>query len=719
VASRWVILSVASIGIFIGTFFGSGMMEIAKSGVFHPNMFHFHDVIILFLAVLIADIIILDVYNSLGLPTSTTVSLVFELLGAAVVVGLFVIYKDPNALSSSLADYINSTRALIILSAIFSSVIISLVFGAIVMYFSRLLFTFNYEKNVKYVGAIWCGLSLMAITYFAIFKGLKGTTLVSDETLKYLKAEMAHILFWVFVGSSALYAILQHLFKVNILKLTILIGTASIALAFAGNDLVNFIGVPMAGVQSYEIASAAHANGIDISTLTMGDLKAPVKADWRILSAAGLLMVLTIWFSKKARKVIDTGLNLSRQVAGVEQFGSVQVSRSIVRGVVNLGKAVDKATPKAVLRFVDSRFKPLAHTEEQKTSFDLIRASVNLTVATLLISLATSLKLPLSTTYVTFMVAMGTSLADRAWGRESAVYRITGVITIIAGWFITAFIAFTVSGIIATALMFATTGGSKALAMVVVIVLGGFAILRSMTSKEFRSKTNEVEGDIEELVGEKAVYEYASKGIKKSITQTNDIYARTLDALFKEDRHAMREIADEAEETYRKTKNKRTYEVLPNLERMSGNNPDLIFYYIQVVDYNFEVAKSLLHITRQSFDYIDNNHEGFSQEQVADLRRILDTVNGIYTEFLTMLDTKDYSQFDALMKKREVLNEVYYDSTKHQVKRAKANESGTRNTILFLNIIAETRTLILQSRNLMKSQRKLTMTNREGRKDDL
>jgi phosphate/sulfate permease len=387
VASRWVILSVASIGIFIGTFFGSGMMEIAKSGVFHPNMFHFHDVIILILAVLIADIIILDVYNSLGLPTSTTVSLVFELLGAAVVVGLFVIYKDPNAVSSNLSEYINSTRALIILSAIFSSVILSLICGAIVMYFSRLLFTFNYEKNMKYVGAIWCGLSFMAITYFAIFKGLKGTTLVSDETLKLLKDQTGYLLMMVFLGSTALYAILQHLFKVNILKVTILIGTASIALAFAGNDLVNFIGVPLAGVQSYEIAKTAHASGIDISTLTMGELKAPVKADWRILSGAGLLMVLTIWFSKKARKVIDTGLNLSRQVAGVEQFGSVQVSRSIVRGVVNLGKAVDKVTPKPVLRFIDSRFTPLAHAEEQKTSFDLIRASVNLTVATLLISL--------------------------------------------------------------------------------------------------------------------------------------------------------------------------------------------------------------------------------------------------------------------------------------------------------------------------------------------
>jgi len=538
VASRWVILSVAALGIFIGTFFGSGMMEIAKSGVFHPNMFYFHDVMILFLAVLIADIIILDIYNSLGLPTSTTVSLIFELLGAAVVVGLYVIYKDPNALSSNLTDYINSTKALIILSAIFSSVVIALICGSVVMYLSRLLFTFDYEKNFKYVGAIWCGLSFMAITYFAIFKGLKSTTLVSNETLEYIKAQITNILLIIFVCSTALYLIMQHLFKINILKVTILIGTASIALAFAGNDLVNFIGVPMAGYQSYEIASSAHANGIDVSTLTMEELKAPVKADWRILTAAGILMVITLFFSKKARKVIDTGINLSRQVAGVEQFGSIQLSRSMVRGAVGFSKKIDKILPTPLLNFIDNRFKPLAPTQEEKPSFDFIRASVNLTVATLLISLATSLKLPLSTTYVTFMIAMGTSLADRAWGRESAVYRITGVITVIAGWFITALIAFTTAGLIACALMFATDY-SKTIGIIVVIGFGILALFRVLTSKEIRSKSKDAEEDIEALTGEQTVYEYGNKGIKKSISQTNDIYTQTLDALFTENRREL------------------------------------------------------------------------------------------------------------------------------------------------------------------------------------
>jgi Na+/phosphate symporter len=320
------------------------------------------------------------------------------------------------------------------------------------------------------------------------------------------------------------------------------------------------------------------------------------------------------------------------------------------------------------------------------------------------------MRLPLSTTYVTFMVAMGSSLADRAWGRESAVYRITGVLTVVSGWFITALIAFMLSGIIAFILMFTTKIGPVT-GTISVIALSVLALLLLLRTSEFGKKTKKAEEDIEELTGEKAVYDYGYKDIKKSITRTNDIYSRTLDALFTENRRELRHLYDEANTMYNKVKNKRKYEVLPNLERLKGDNLDLSFYYIQVVDYNYEVSKSLLHITRESFDYIDNNHEGFSEEQIADLKLILDTVNDIYTDFLTMLETKDYSNFDQLMQKRELLNDVYADSTKHQIKRAKANQSGTRNSILFLNIITETRTLILQSRNLMKSQRKLAMTN--------
>lgn len=307
---------------------------------------------------------------------------------------------------------------------------------------------------------------------------------------------------------------------------------------------------------------------------------------------------------------------------------------------------------------------------------------------------------------------MGTSLADRAWGRESAVYRITGVITVIAGWFITALIAFTVAGLFACALMFATSYGNT-LGLIVVIGFGALAILRLITSSDFAKKSKKVQEkeDIETLSGEKEVYDYGNKGIKKSISQTNNIYTRTLDALFTENHRELKQIYEEANQMYKKAKNKRKYEVLPNLERLKGNSIDLSYYYIQIVDYNYEVSKSLLHITRECYEYIDNNHGGFSQEQIDDLNLILDTVNAIYTEFLNMLDTKNYAHFDELMQKREVLSEVYATSTKHQIKRAKADQSGTRNSILFLYIITETKTLILQSRNLMKSQRKLALTD--------
>lgn len=709
VASFKVILIVASVGLMLGSIFSSGMMEIAKSGVIHPETFHFHDIMILFLAVMITDVILLDVFNTLGLPTSTTVSLIFSLLGAAVAVGLYVINVDPNAVSLNLSDYINSAKAMVIISAILSSVIVALVCGSFIMYLTRLLFTFEYEKSFKYIGAIWCGLSFAAITYFAIFKGLKSTTILSPENMKFMKDHIGALLLAVFAGSTLLYAALQHFFKINILKITILIGTAALALAFASNDLVNFIGVPMAGLQSFQIAAEAQANGVDINTLNMGLLHEPIKADWKFLICGGFIMILALWFSKKARKVTETEVSLARQDDGIERFGSSQSSRAIVRGAVNLSRTVDKILPDSFIRFVDKRFKPLAPTKDEKASFDLIRASVCLTISALIISLATSLKLPLSTTYVTFMVAMGASLADRAWGRESAVYRISGVLTVISGWFITGVAAFTIAATIACIMMFGTSNGQY-LGIATVLLLSASAFYFLYRSSGVIKNKHHEENEIEELSGEKDVFEYGSKDIKNSITKTNEIYAQTLDALCTEDRREIKSIYEEAQKMYQKAKNKQKYETLPNIKSLMEENPDLSYYYIQVVDYDYEVSKSLLHITRESYEYIENNHVAFSEDQIADLKVILDLVNDIYTEFVAMLDSNDYSNFEALMQKRETLIDVYADITKRQIKRVKSKLSGTRNSILFLYIIAETKTLILQSRNLMRAQRKMART---------
>ena len=448
VAPLWLILTVASFGVLIGSLFSSGMMEVARSGVFYPEKLTFHAVMILFLAVMITDVVLLDVFNTFGLPTSTTVSLVFELLGSAVAVSLFTIWTNG---SGSLGQYINSGKALGIISGIFISIAIAFIVGSAIMYVSRLIFSFNYKKTFLFLGAIWGGIALTAITYFAIFKGLKGSVLISQDFLDFLNNSMGKAILYAFLGWTVLMAFLQFVFRVNILKVVVLAGTAALALAFAGNDLVNFIGVFMAGKDSFLIAKDVVASGGSLDTLYMGDLNNPVIAQWQWLFGAGVIMVLALWLSKKSRSVTETEVNLARKGEGVERFSSSALSRSIVHGAMNVSKAIDKSTPERVKVFLEKRFEPVPI--ENNASFDLIRASVNLTISALLISLGTSLKLPLSTTYVTFMVAMGTSLADRAWGRESAVYRINGVLTVVAGWLLTALIAFSASLLVGLFLM--------------------------------------------------------------------------------------------------------------------------------------------------------------------------------------------------------------------------------------------------------------------------
>ena len=398
VSSRWVILTVASVGLMAGTLTSNGLMEIARSGVFHPGMFTFHDVMMIFLAVMICDVIMLDLFNTFGIPTSTTVSLVFELLGAAVFVALYKIWTE-SGVNDDLSLYINSARALKLISAILASVVIAFVFGSVIMFISRLLFTFRYKRPFRKLGAIYAGLCLTAIAYFAIFKGLKYTDInILKATYQWISANMQIFLLGSFVGFSILMALLQYLFRFNILKIIVLAGTFSLALAFAGSDLANFIGVTMGGVDSYKIALEHVAAGGNIDTLMMSDLAKPVAVHPLYLMLAGSIMILAIWFSKKAQSVTDTGVNLSRQDEGFERFGSSPASRALVHSARMLNKRFGEIMPKSVNRFIDSRFKPSKFEKKNKASFDLIRATVNITVAALLISTATSMKLTLSTT---------------------------------------------------------------------------------------------------------------------------------------------------------------------------------------------------------------------------------------------------------------------------------------------------------------------------------
>ncbi|MDX9747781.1 MAG: inorganic phosphate transporter [Paludibacter sp.] len=700
VAPMWIILTVASVGVILGAMFSTGMMEIARSGVFYPEKFTFASIMMLFLAVMITDVILLDVFNTFGLPTSTTVSLVFELLGAAVAVSLFTIWQNNEVVD--LSQYINTARALKIISGIFISVLISFVVGSIVMYLSRLIFSFNYKKSFQYLGAIWGGIALTAIAYFAILKGLKSTTLISKEALTYLSEHTGTILLYTFVGMTLLMALLQHLFKVRILTIIILSGTAALALSFAGNDLVNFIGVFMAGKSSFDAASAYVAQGGDINQLYMNSLNDAVVVDWRYLFGAGVIMVLALWFSKKAKSVTKTEVNLSRQGEGVEQFSSTRASRSLVRNALNIGKFINYITPVKVKSFIESRFKPLETKQPGDPSFDLIRASVNLTVAAMLISLGTSLKLPLSTTYVTFMVAMGSALADRAWGRESAVYRITGVLTVISGWFLTAFVAFSVAALVAFLLMYGGIYAIIGLIILVIALLVQFTIIHKKREAKEELKTS---ADV--ITNESDLINGCSVEMEEAISTMVRIYRSTIDGVFKEDRKLLGNLQKEAEAIYLKYKNRRHYEVVHTLKRIKDASIESEQFYIQIIDYFYEIAKALRAMTEAGFTYINDNHEGFSTEQMDDLNKLSDAVIDVSNEFVNMLQKWDYSGLDELKPKRQSISDLYALATRNQIRRAKSQASGTRNTILYLSLLNETKIIAMQSSNLMKSQRRL------------
>lgn len=694
VAPLWVILTVASIGVIIGTMFSSGMMEIARSGVFYPEKFTFPAIMILFLAVMLTDVILLDLFNTFGLPTSTTVSLVFELLGAAVAVALFSVWTSGSG--EHIGEFLNSGKALAIIGGIFISIAIAFVAGSAIMYVSRLIFSFNYAKPFKYLGAIWGGIALTAITYFAIFKGLKGSVLVSHGMLDYLEHNMGTAILYTFIGWTVFMAILQHLFRVKILKVIVLTGTAALAMAFAGNDLVNFIGVSMAGYDSFQIAREVTASGGDINQLHMGRLSEPVVANIWWLLAAGVIMVLALWFSKKSRSVTETEVNLARKGDGVERFSSSPLSRHMVRSSLSFSKSISKIMPASAKNFINKRFEPVEL--ENKASFDLIRASVNLTIAALLISLGTSLKLPLSTTYVTFMVAMGSSLADRAWGRESAVYRINGVLTVVAGWLLTALVAFTASMIVGLFLMW---GGKIALAVMVFLVV--FILFKS---GRLHSKLKSKEQQQQQILSsEQQLVASCNNDVHLMLEKTLSIYKRIVEGLKDEDRKLVKKAMGEAYELYERFKDKRDYEVVPTLESIQLNALDLEQEYVQLVDYSYEITKSLKAVTENTFQYIDNNHTAFSKEQIEDLKVIYKILSEAFTEYEKMEKSGDYSQFSQIVNMRETILDLNPKLTKRQIKRVKAGESTTRSSILFLNLVNESKIITLQSSNLMKSHR--------------
>lgn len=686
-ASMRVILLVASLGIIIGVVTSSGMMEVARSGMFNPGLFSFHEVMMLYLGVMFANIILLDLYNSWGLPTSTTVSLIFCLLGSAIAVSIYKISNDPVLGVGSLGDYINTSRAMGIVSAILLSVVIAFTCGTVVMYVSRLIFSFRYTALFRRFGSLWCGASLTAIVYFAVFKGLK-TVLAGNEIIRLIDEHLPAAMFICWLICSLLLFFIQQ-FKINILRITILSGTFALALAFAGNDLVNFIGVPVASFDAYSIARQAGDTGIYMEALNEN-----VPANFYILLTAGIIMIITLWTSKKAMHVSDTEISLSAQGDDVqEQYGSSLFSRTIVRAALNINAGVERIVPPRIRESVSRRFE-YEDVEHSGAPYDMIRATVNLTTSALLISLATSFKLPLSTTYVCFMVAMGSSLADRAWGRESAVYRISGVMTVVAGWFITALGGFLIAFVVGLALIYGRTP-----AFVVITILCGYMLIHSNFLKKDKTagaaaKRAETNEDIIAALRDEvcSTMECATK-----------IYDRTLIAVMKENRKELRDMVKEANDLFYQSR-ERKYTLLPTLKKLQNGDVNTAHYYVQVVDYLNEMTKALLHITRPAFDHIDNNHEGMSKEQTHDLMAINDDVEMIYRRINHMLREGDFSEIEMVLTLRDQLFESIADAIKSELSRINEAKSNTKASMLYLTILTETKNMVLQSRNLLKSQ---------------
>ena len=693
VAPRRVILWIAAAGILVGTLTSSGMMEVARNGVFYPGQFSFPEIMMLFLGMMLGNVLLLDLYNTLGLPTSTTVSMVFGLLGAAVAAALFRIGADPAFSLQDLSQFINTGKAMVIIAAILVSVALAFAAGLLFMYVSRLIFSFRYHPAFRRWGALWCGISLSGILYFALFKGLKSSGLIPTHITEYVGEHVLLTLFAFWVVAAAVLWIFQRM-RLNIMRITILSGTFALALAFAGNDLVNFIGVPLAGYDAWQIAREAGSESI-----MMGDLANPARANFPILLASGIIMVLTLIFSKKSKHVAETELSLASQHEEEERFGSTFLSRSLVRATLMLNNLWTGLIPARVQQAIDRRFEPLPAEERSTAQYDMIRAVVNLTAASVLIAIGTSYKLPLSTTYVVFMVAMGSSLADRSWGRESAVYRITGVMAVISGWFITALGGFLIA-LATTALLL--WGGWIAVAALT--ALCAWLLIRSHRKtpelKEAEAKLQPVDtAETPEEVMRACIGEVCT-----TMQEVTRIYNRTLVAVFKENRKVLKEMVQESNRIYNEAC-ERKYGIMPTLRRLQRCDIDTGHFYVQVTDYISEVTKALIHITRPSFDHIDNNHEGLSKEQIVDLMHVNDEVEAIFDKINDMLASNDFSDLDLVLEMRDRLFDTIVGAIKNQLRRINSDPSGsTRASVLYLTILNETKTMVLQARNLLKSQ---------------
>ena len=693
------IMIIASLGVFFGAVTSSGMMEVARKGIFNPSMFMFQDIMFIFMAVMITDILLLDIFNSLGMPTSTTVSIVFELLGAAVCISLIKISANDAQSFNDIWNYINHETATKIIFGILLSVVVAFSVGAIVQFISRLIYSFNFEKRATYINALFGGFAITAITYFIIIKGMKGTPFYKD--VKHLiEGNTIAIIAGSFFVWSLISQVLIKVFKVNVLKLIIGIGTFSLAMAFSGNDLVNFVGVPIAAWNSYQ---EWNASGIASDAFSMDILADKVPSNIWLLLIAGGIMVFTLWTSSKAQKVIKTGIDLSRQGEGHEKFKPNPLSRIAVRIAMGINNGISFILPKSTIAFVDSKFqKPVIELPKDKTyelpAFDMVRASVNLIVAGILISIATSMKLPLSTTYVTFMVAMGTSLADRAWGRESAVYRVAGVLNVIGGWFLTAITAFLAAALIAYLI-------SWDMVMIpILLALVAFLIGRNTLIHRKKSKNVKKQQYIEraELITINGVIEESSDHIAEVATRVNKLYTNVVNDLTNHDLNKLRKTDKHVGKLNDEIDNLKDG-VFYFIKSLDETSVQASRFYIMVLGYLQDAAQSISYISRASYKHVNNNHKNLKKGQLKDLKGIDNQLTGLLSKITNIFENRTFENLNiVLIEKQALLNDVSA-SIEKQVARIRTNETSPKNTTLYFSVLLETKDLVKALMNLLET----------------
>ena len=696
------ILIIASIGVFVGATMSNGMMDIARHGIFQPQMFSFNDLLCIFLAVMVTDVVLLDVFNTLGMPTSTTVSMVFELLGGTFILSLLKIATDETGLLG-FADLLNTDKALSVILGIFLSVAVAFIFGTVVQWLSRLIFTFNYTSKLKWKIGLFGGIATTCILYFALLKGLKDSSFMTPEYNAWIKENTMYLVGGCFVVSTVLMQVF-HWCKINVFKIVIFMGTFALALAFAGNDLVNFVGVPLAAYSAYQDFAANGAGQAD--TFMMSSLNENAKTPFIFLFLSGVVMVYALATSKKAQNVVKTSVDLSRQDECEEMFGSSRVARSIVRGANNVNEFFSKYTPKPLVRWIDARFNKDEAILAQGAAFDLVRASINLVLSGLLIALGTSLKLPLSTTYVTFIVAMGSSLADRAWSRESAVFRITGVLNVIGGWFLTAGIAFSACALVTIAMYY---GGAVVMALFVFVAV--FILIKSNFSTKRKDETDYEEQLFKGIMNAKDKAECWGL-LKKHVCATQqemldfvwktyeDVVNGFVDEDLKTLRRAVKRI--DAEKSRRKKLRQRELVGMRRIDKRISLEKNTWFHLAS--NSGEQMLYCLKRMSEPCKEHVDNNFNPLSRECIEEILPVKKKIVDYLMRSERIVEDRDYEHIDALLAEEEAYKQQLSEMRRAQEDRIQMDLSqGLKVSLVYLNLLQETQELLSDLRHYLRA----------------